>query len=135
MVLVNNPPLSYSKSMRTEFAGFEGSVGMCQTTSSLSCDTLLHTLTRLLGHLCLCRVARPPCSDIPKLVRGCWAGSSTVFHQQITPQALLALLHVQWFPAKVPILSSLQSGTVLLHSAELQMNKLLVTVFLDIRHF
>lgn len=135
VVLVNNPPLSYSKSMGTEFAGFEGCVGMCQTISPLSCDTLLHTSPRLLGHLCLCSVARPPCSDISKLVRGCWAGSSTVFHQQITARALLALLHVWWVPAKVLILSSLWSSTVLLHSAALQMKKLLVTVFLDVRHF
>lgn len=64
VVLVNNPPLNYSKSLEEYGVGwFGGCEGMCQTISPLSCYASLHTKLRLLGHLCLCSVARPPCTD------------------------------------------------------------------------
>lgn len=64
VVLLNNPPLNYSKSLEEYGVGwFGGCVGMCQTISPLSCYASLHTKFRLLGHLCLCSVARPPCTD------------------------------------------------------------------------
>lgn len=136
MVLVNNPPLSHSKSIWYRVCCFGGCVGVCQTISLLSCDALLHTWLRFLGHLCPCSVSRSPGIEIPMLVRSYWAGSNTPFHQQVTAQALLALLHgcqpgVWRIPAEVPDLTSLFGAVPYFCTS----HKLLKTVFMGVRHF
>lgn len=126
VVLVNNPPLSSSKSIGYRVCWFGGLCRhMPDHLSAILC------LTSHLGHLCPCKVTlhrRPHAGERPA------DGQHHPFLPAQTPLALLqACPRVPGVPAKVPDLTSLFGSVP--NSPRLLHFELLVTAFLDVRHF